>query len=75
MENELRVPHYCGENLFDNLGLRIKVELDPEYVMLRDKLGRMTRLRRWLSLRLRKRYKVLKLREQQAILNEVIRCS
>jgi len=65
----------CHTALLDNTGLTIRVSKLPDYVAyagMRDRLGRMHPIRRWLSFRLRRQLWQLQLGAQSAILNEVL---
>ena len=55
-----------------NFGIHVEIPWIEGYPELRDRIGRMSQFRHWLSFRLRRRYEWLKLEQQQAILNAVI---
>ena len=65
----------ANERILDNIGIRVKVPWIPEYVELRDRLEMMHPIRRWLSWRLRRRFRRLKAEQHVATFNAVIEAS
>ena len=60
--------------ILDNFGICIPFEqaLSPEYRELRDRLRGMTRLRRWLSFRMRRRLEEMKPEQMRRLINAVL---